>query len=171
MNTNQIIDVFNLDPFMSKYKSYCLPSDFLDKIQGGTHTIIIVNSSPSNIRNTGHWLCIFQTTKTIEFFDPLGFPYTFYGVHIKTYIESSGKPIIQNRKRVQDLSTKSCGFHALLYFVFRCRGYTYKQFLNIYVDNPRLNDFMVENILSDLYNIDFSALRVKCFKNVCKFVY
>ena len=170
MNTSQIINVFNMDPYMSQYKSYCLPSDFLGKIQSVNNTLIIVNSSPSTVL-TGHWLCIFQTMKTIEFFDPLGLPYTFYTPHISNYIESSGKTIIQNRKRVQDLTTKSCGFHALLYFVFRCRGYTYKQFLHIYVDNPRLNDFLVENILSDLYGIDFSALRVKCLKNVCEFVY
>ena len=170
MNTNQIIDVFNMDPFMSKYKSYCIPSDFLQYIHTVNKTIIIVNSSPSTVQ-TGHWLCIYQTAKNIEFFDPLGLPYAFYTPHIKNYLEGSGKTIIQNRMRVQDLSTKSCGFHALLYFIFRCRDYTFSEFLNIYVHSPRLNDFLVENTLSDLYSIDFSALRIKCFKNVCEFVY
>ena len=140
------------------------------KIESANNTIIIVDSSPSSIK-TGNWLYIFQTSKTIEFFSPLGLSYTFYTSHINNYIESSEKTIIQNQKKVQDLTTKSCGFNTPLYFAFRCRGYTYKQFLNIYVDNSRLNDFIVENILSDLYDIDFSALRIKCFKNVCKFVY
>jgi len=35
----------------------------------------------------------------------------------------------------------------------------------------RLNNFLVENNLSYMYNIKFSALRVMCFKNVCEFVY
>ena len=155
---------------MSKYKSYCIPSDFLEHIQHVDNTLIIVNSSPSSVK-TGHWLCIFQTRSNIEFFDPLGLPYTFYTPHIKNFLEQSGKSIIQNRKRVQDLSTKSCGFHALLYFIFRSRGHTYMEFIKIYGDNPRLNDFLVENTLSYLYNINFGALKVKCFKNVCKFVY
>ena len=40
----------------------------------------------------------------------------------------------------------------------------------IYVDNPLLNEFIVENTLSYLYNIGFSALRIKCFNNFCEFV-
>ena len=69
------------------------------------------------------------------------------------------------------MATKCCSFLALLYFIFRCRGYTYNEFLNIYVDNPHLNDFLVENTLSYLYNINFSVIQIKFTKNVCKFVY
>jgi len=170
MNTNQIINVFSMDPYMSQYKSYCIPSDFIEKIPSVNNTLIIVNSSPSTLK-TGHWLCIFQTAKNIEFFDPLGLSYKFYVPYISNFIESSGKTIIQNQRRVQDLTTKTCGFHALLFFMFRCRGYTYKQFLNIYVDLPQLNDFLVENILTSVFNIDFSALRIKCSKDVCEIVY
>ena len=67
---------------------------------------------------------------------------------------------------MQDLSTKSCGFHAVLHFISMSR-YTGSGFLSIYGDNPRLNDLLVENTLSYLCNINFSALRVKYFQNVC----
>ena len=67
MNTNQIINVFNLDPYISKYKSYCELSDFLEHIQSFNNTLIIVNSSPSTV-NLGHWLYIFQTAKNIRLF-------------------------------------------------------------------------------------------------------
>ena len=79
--------------------------------------------------------------------------------------------MIQNRKRVQDLSAKSYGLHALLYFIFRCRGYTYNEYLNVYVDNPRVNDLIAENILSYIYTIDFSALKIKCVNKVSNFDY
>jgi hypothetical protein len=123
MNANRIISVFNMGSYMSKYKSYCIPSEFPEKILSVNNTLVIVNSSPSSVK-TGHWLCILQTAKNIEFVDPLGLPYTFYTPHINNFIESSGKTIIQNQKTLQDLTTKSCGFHALLYFIFSCRGYT-----------------------------------------------
>ena len=58
---------------MSKYKPYCRPSDFLEKVQRVNNTIIIVNSGPSTLK-TGHWLCIFETAKNIEFFYPLDLP-------------------------------------------------------------------------------------------------
>ena len=143
MNTNRIISVFNMEPYMSKYKSYCTPtpSDFLEKNQSVINTLIIVNSIPSNVK-TGHWLCIFQTAKNIECFDPLGLP-SFYTLYINSFIESSGKTIIQNQKIVQDLTTKSPGFNALLCFIFRCRGYTYNEILNTYIDNHRFNSFLV----------------------------
>ena len=106
MNTNQIINVFNLDPYMSKYKSDCIASDFLGHIQSFNNTLIIVSSSPSTVK-TGHWPCIFQTAKNIEVFDLLGLPYAFYMPHIKNYFEQGGISIIQNMMQVQDLSTKS----------------------------------------------------------------
>ena len=110
----------------------------------------------------------FKQWRILNFFYLLGLSYKFYTPYISNFIESSGKTIIQNQRRVQDLTTMTCGFHALLFFMFRCRGYTYKQFLNIYVDLPRLNDFLVENILTSVFNIDFSALRIKCSKMYVK---
>jgi len=48
--------------------------------------------------------------------------------------------LIQNQNRVQDLTTKSLSFYALLYFLSWCDGYTYKEFLNLYMESPCLND-------------------------------
>jgi hypothetical protein len=135
-----------MDLYMSQYKFYCIPLDFIEKIPWVNKTLIIVNSSPLTLK-TGHWLCIFQRVKNIEFCDPLGLSYKFYIPHINNFIQSNGKTIVQNQRRVQDLSTKTCGFHALLFFMFICRGYTYNQFPSFDVDFPRLNDFLVENIL------------------------
>jgi hypothetical protein len=76
MNTNKIISVFSIDLYMSQYKSYCIPSDLIEKIISVNNTLTIVNSSSSSV-GTGHWLCIFQTAKSIEFFDSLGLSYKF----------------------------------------------------------------------------------------------
>jgi hypothetical protein len=152
---------------MPQYRSYCIPSDFIEKMSSVNNTLIIVNSSPSTLK-TGHWLFIFKTVKNIEVFDPLGLSYKFYTPHTNNFFESSGKTIIQHQRKVHYLTTKTCGFHALLFFMFRSRGNTYKQFLSIYVDFPRLNDFLVENMLSKVFNIDFSALRTKCSKMYVK---
>ena len=42
---------------------------------------------------------------------------------------------------------------------------------HIYVDNPRLIDFIVENTLSFQYSSNSSAQKIKCFNHICKFVY
>ena len=62
---------------MSKYKTYLIPSDFLEHIHNASDTISIANSSPSTVK-TGYWLCIFQTAKNIDFFNPPGLTYAFY---------------------------------------------------------------------------------------------
>ena len=51
------------------------------------------------------------------------------------------------------------GFHVLFYFSM-CE-YTYSEFLSIYGDNSRMNDFLVDNASSHLCNINFSALGLK----------
>ena len=102
---------------MSKYKSYCTALDFLEQIQSVYNALIVVICSLSNVK-MGHWLCIFQTAKIIEFIDPLGLPCALWTPQINYFIENSGKSIIQNQKRVQDLTNKSYRFHALLYFIF-----------------------------------------------------
>lgn len=170
MNTEQIINIFKSDPHISKFQFYCLPSDFLHDIPNETNTVIIVNSATSDVKN-GHWLCIYPQKECTEFFDPLGFSYTLYTPDIKKFLEDRRVRIVQNSKQVQDYSTKSCGFHAILYFIFRCRGYSFKEFLHIYSDLPVYNDFLVENILTYMYNVDFSALRLDCNKKFCKFIY
>ena len=50
---------------VSKYKSYCVPSYFLELIHSASNAIIITNSSPSTVQ-MGHWLCIFQIAKNRE---------------------------------------------------------------------------------------------------------
>ena len=61
---------------------------------------------------------------------------------------------------------KGCDFHALLYLIFYVLGILYCEFLSIYIDNPRLDVFIVENTLFYLYNMDFRALKWKWFKYV-----
>ena len=96
MSTNQIINVLNLDPYMSKYKSYCISSAFLYHFQSANNTLIVVNSGPSSVK-TERWLGIFQTAKKTEFFYPLGVQNAFYKHHIKKFLEQNGKSVIQNR--------------------------------------------------------------------------
>ena len=61
-----------------------------------------------------------------------------------------------------DLLVKSNGFHEALHFW--CYGYIWVEYFSICVDSLRLNDFLVENTLSSLNNIDFSAPREEYFK-------
>ena len=84
MNTNQIINEYSLVPYMSKYKSYFISLELLDHIQI-INTFIIFNIRLSIVK-TMFWLCIFQTTTNIKFFDPLGLPYAFYTARLKTFL-------------------------------------------------------------------------------------
>jgi len=66
MATNQLIRVFNINAHMFKYKFYCIPSDFLEKIISINNTLTVANSSPLNVK-TGHRLWIFHIAKNTVF--------------------------------------------------------------------------------------------------------
>jgi hypothetical protein len=146
---------------MSKYKSYCIPSDFLDYIQSVNNTLIIVNSGPSTVK-TGRWLSIFQTAKNIEYF--ILFPYRKLSVclTLKNFLSKVENLLLKIGNEYKIYQPKAVIFMHYNIFI-RYRWCTYSEFLSIYGDNPRLNDFLVQNTLPYLYNINFSAVRVKYF--------
>ncbi|KAK2723123.1 hypothetical protein QYM36_001713 [Artemia franciscana] len=67
MNTDQVLAVLRKDIVAKQYKSFCLPSDFLDRLTFTSFlTIIVVNTSPSRLL-FGHWVgLLVMSRKTIE---------------------------------------------------------------------------------------------------------
>ena len=128
-----------------------------------TIPLSFVNSSQLTVK-TRHWLCIFQTVKNI-FFILLASSIHSTRFILKTFLGKVKNLLfkIGSEYKIYQLKAVVFTHYIFLDFFFRCCGYTYGEFLGIYGDNPRLNDFLVENTLSYLYNINFSALKVKCF--------
>ena len=128
MNANQTINVLNLDLYMSKYKSYCIPSDFFENIQSVDNSIMIINSSPSTIK-TGFGCASFKQRGIFNFFMLLVYYMLSTCLTLNIFWSKVKKNLLLKMKRVKDLSTKRSGFHAVSYSIFQCRGYTYSKFL------------------------------------------
>ena len=74
--------------------------------------------------------------------------------------------LIQNQNRVQDLTTKSLGLYALLYFY---RDGMVIPTRNFSTCTWRVLAWMIHfrKTIPYLYNIDFSALKINCSNNLC----
>ena len=163
MNTNKVTDAFNLDIYMYKYKSHCIPSGFLDYILSVNNIFIMFNSSPTTAK-TGHWLCIFETAKKTKFWSSWPTVCILHASHQKLSWDKGKIYYSKLEVSTRFINQKLwCSYTIIIYFP--SHRYTCSGFLSIYVVNSRLNDFLVEHSFSYLYNIDFSHLKGKCFKN------
>ena len=75
------------------------------------------------------------------FFYPFCLPYAFYTPLRHKFPWNKWKIYCSKSEWVQDLSTKSYGFHALTYLIFWDLDYTSNEFLNIYVKKSSIEWF------------------------------
>lgn len=86
--------------------------------------IIIVNLGErkgydSNIP-VGHFVCICADTSRIQYIDPYGLP--CIQPKVLNFLKHCHRPIIMNKRQIQDLSSVYCGFFALLFAMYMDRG-------------------------------------------------
>ena len=143
------------NPYIFKYKSYCIPSDFLEHIQSVNNTLIIVNSKLSTVK-TGNWLS-FKQWRILNFFIFLAYLMPSKHLTLKTSL-----------RKVENLLFKSGSEYEIsniiISYLFDVADIPTVNFLVFYGGNRWLNDCIVENTLFYLYNINFSALRGKLLK-------
>lgn len=167
MNTNQVLDVLKKDIVAKQYKSFCLPSDFLDRLTFTSFpTIIVVNTSPSRLL-FGHWIgLLVMSRKTIEVFDTYGRNYSEWK-NIGQFVDRF-EIVTQNRRKIQNTMTMACGFHVLVFILLRLRRYSFQSIVNIFTPNSLWNDFLSENIIVKFFNVDFKALSPFCIDKHCE---
>jgi hypothetical protein len=86
-----------------------------------------MNTEPINIP-VGHWVSVFITDDTIEYFDPFGEePSARFYTEIKKILSNGIFQNKVNRVKHQDDKTNTCGFHAMKFIVDRYTGKTFKE--------------------------------------------
>lgn len=102
---------------------------------------IIINTDVSTGRGK-HWVSFFVKNGKGLYFDSFGLPP--YDNDIKKFIfKICKKNYIYNKKRLQSLSSKTCGVYSMLFLIWCCKGKKMKSFLNLFSNIPVLNDIVV----------------------------
>ena len=115
MNTLQILNVLQSDPFTKSVFTSVVPSDrlpdtVLEKPRG-----FIVNVDTSDGPGS-HWVAIYLTADGKgEFMDTYGQKPSYYSENFKTFLEDNSSTFIYNKLALQSPWSNVCGQYCLFY--------------------------------------------------------
>ena len=137
MNTMELERYMMNHPIIKPYFGGVLSKDTLLTSVTNTPRIYIVNMQDSN-QPGDHWIVIWIDTIP-EYFNSLAEkpPKEF-----ERFLISHGPKYKYNTKRLQANSSSVCGQYCLMYCYFKCYGYSFQNYLNLFDDNVVLNDIM-----------------------------
>lgn len=110
----------------------------ITKHQTGFYIVNTGHSSTPGI----HWVVILKIDDIIEFFDSLANLPGYYSSSIENYLIRNGPSYKMSIKKIQGESN-FCGNYCILYCYFRCRKYNMLDFLNLFSNNLKKNDNLV----------------------------
>lgn len=138
MNTYELEEYMLSDPFIRRYYGGVIAADQLPLIVHKP-SIFIVNTDPISLPGE-HWIVLFMST-VCEHFDSAGMKPRD---EFENYLTAKGPTYMYNDKRVQSFDTETCGLFCLFYCYFRCRGYKFKEIMDMFYDNLLLNEMLVK---------------------------
>ena len=119
LNNLQLEKILQTDKFTSKSFIGVYSSDTLPSVES-FQSCFIFNTDQSGGPGE-HWIAVYAQSKQIcHFFDPLGFPPSFYGV--ESYLYTFSQNVVSNKRQLQPLFSKKCGYYCFLFLIFKCRG-------------------------------------------------
>jgi hypothetical protein len=138
MNTKEI------DAVMKRTPAYrgTFSRDTIPDVTG----LMIVNTDPRHLPGT-HWIAIFidPTRQRGEYFDSFGRP---PDEHFATYMNTHCTNWIYNRRQLQSVVSKFCGYYCIVYCVLRSAGRDMNSFVKTFSRDTGYNDVLIKKCLS-----------------------
>jgi hypothetical protein len=138
MNTRQIDGI--LEPRVKNYIG-TFSSDNLPHEPG----IFVSNTDPHHLPGT-HWIAIYISAdrQRGEYFDSFGRP---PNKHFKNYMNGHCRHWIRNKRQLQSVASKLCGYYCVLYCLCRGRSIDMISFVNRFTRDTGFNDAIVGKAL------------------------
>lgn len=149
MNSEEIEFCLRQNFFSSIYFRGVFSIDTLPKRKIKRPCSIIINTD--NSRGPGiHWIAIWLPKRgKIEYFDSFGYPPL--NIEISHFINLNGKQFIYNNYQIQSNQSSSCGKFCVIFVLFRSRNISFKNFLNLFSQNKRINEYLVKKLFRIFY--------------------
>lgn len=91
--------------------------------------VLIANTDLSSGQGK-HWIAIYVSSERIgEYFDPLG---QKPGEKFEEFLLRNSRAYVYNDKRIQNLGSRTCGEHSVLFCILRCLGVSYTSIVSLY---------------------------------------
>ena len=155
MNTLELQHILSRDPITQPYMGRVCALDQLPRKITHRPTFYIINSQPSH-KPGKHWLVLyFPRIGSVEFFDSLGHGPNYYSWRLERYLKTQGGYCIYNKRRYQQVGTKTCGQFCCYYVHQRCMDRPMRDILKDF-DEQRLNynEEMVTEFMTDQYLVE-----------------
>ena len=131
--------------FKGVYSSDTVP---LRDRRRNTPSAYVVNLDPSHMPGS-HWVVIYCTRKSKEYFDSYGLPPT-----IKRLKRKLGSRFKYNNRQLQSLYSTICGQYCLYYIWRRCCGDSMRQIISSFSTNTIANDLFVNLHMNNQFEME-----------------
>ena len=109
---------------------------------------LIVNTDPHHPPGK-HWVAFYIDERgLLETFDSYGIPPSLYSPLMERFMNYFEEQLIKT-KRLRGSETRVCGQYCILYLMWRCKGYSMKDIINIFDRNFKMNDQFVYNFIDE----------------------
>lgn len=144
MKTEELEEYMRNDAYISSFQWGVVAQD---EIPHEIHepAVFIVNTDPSTKPGT-HWLTLFFNFNCAEQFDSSGQKPI---LNIQHELVTHSQCYMYNNVRVQSYFSDTCGQFSLFFAYFRCRGYSFREIMNMFSRNLEMN----ENLVNFFYSL------------------
>ena len=151
MNTFELVDLLKKDKVVRK--SFCgvVPIDLLPIHQVRRNCSFIINTDISSEPGE-HWFALYVPKNSpVEYFDSYG--RKPQNQKIFDFINANGRRFKYNKIVIQGGKSKNCGLYSLFFIYYRTKGFTLKEFQNLFTSNYKNNDNIIENLYNRMIKI------------------
>lgn len=172
MKTFKALSTLELRYLLQKHTSniefYVLAIDEIKHIKS-KRFLAIVNNRRKN-ESGQHWVAMFKknNSSTIEFFDSLAMPFTFYGREISDYVTSNNYKLKRNTIRFQSFTSLLCGYMCVYFLTIRLRSSTFEKALQkMNFNSVKKTEEVIKDFFKKTKFPKFTNCKTQCMKN-CK---
>ena len=145
LSSSSLINVLENVKCLKRVKVIVCAADELLLFVSYKPTFIVVNNKSSHHEGE-HWLAMyFPSVGRPEFFDSLGRGVKYYHTSFENLLVRNGPNYIENKYRLQNYNTNTCGMYCVYFGVRRCNGVSFENILNkFYKERLIQNEYVIE---------------------------
>jgi len=133
----------DIDRYLSRLPTY-RGTFSIDTLPNETG-LMISNTDPQHLPGE-HWIAIYISPDRSrgEYFDSFGRePKPTFS----TYMNEHCSNWIYNKRQLQSVVSRFCGFYCVCYCIYRSKGYDMQKFVNNFTTDTGFNDLLVHGLL------------------------
>lgn len=131
-----------------------------------TPASVVVNTDPHNKPGT-HWVAFYINREgRCEYFDSYGLePFILHHLHA---IRANSKTMIWNTKPIQSMKSQLCGQYCVMFLYYKSRGYTMRQFQEMFTNDYLKNDQLARKFYKRFKN--YASAKYHCIQSCRAYV-